>query len=161
MMKILGVELLSDNLDATADFYTSILGFEVDQKTDDYLSFKIGYSTLAFKRSINQQPVYHVAFTIPDNTLDEAMIWVSSKTEIIPASKDSVVAEFTAWNARSFYFYDNNGNVLEFIVRFDLGLKTSEPFTAGAVVGISEIAVVTEDVAKYSSNLTKITGVTA
>jgi len=158
-MKILKVELLSDNLDATADYYTSTLGFEVNEKTDDALSFKIGYSLLLFKRSINQQPVYHFAFNIPDNTLEEAMIWISAKTKIIPASKDSEVAEFSAWNARAFYFYDNNGNILEFIARFDLNEKTSAPFTASSVTCISEIAIVTENVKKYSSSLSKLTGV--
>jgi catechol-2,3-dioxygenase len=158
-MKILEVELLSDNLDTTAEFYANALGLEIIEKTADLLSIKIGFSTLVFKRSINLQPVYHIAFNIPENTLDEALIWVSSKTAIVPASADSQIAEFSAWNARAFYFYDNNGNVLEFIARFDLQQTTAAPFTSEAISCISEIAIVTENVRKYSSQLSKLTGI--
>jgi catechol 2,3-dioxygenase-like lactoylglutathione lyase family enzyme len=159
MMTILRVELLSDNLDSTAEFYTNILGIEVSEKTEDSVSFNIGQSVLSFKRSINQQPVYHFAFNIPNNTLDEALFWVSSKTQVIPIKENENIADFTAWNAKAIYFYDNNGNVLEFIARFDLSNETSEPFTASVITGISEIAVVTEDVPKYTERLSKLTGV--
>ncbi len=158
-MKILEVELLSDNLENTAAFYAESLGLPVIEKETDSLKIKIGYSTLTFKRSINRQPVYHIAFNIPENTLEEALIWVSSKTTIIPATADSQVAEFTAWNARAFYFYDNNGNVLEFIARFDLEQKTTAPFTSEAISCISEVAIVTENVRKYSRQLSKLTGI--
>jgi catechol-2,3-dioxygenase len=158
-MKILGVELLSDNLVATEEFYTGVLGLPLVGKDNDLVTFKAGMSMLTFKRSFNLMPVYHFAFNIPPDGVDEAFFWVSSKCPILPVADDQPIADFTAWNAKAFYFSDNNGNILEFIARRDLDMHDREPFTAAQILSISEIAIVTPDVSKYSRRLTKYTGV--
>jgi catechol 2,3-dioxygenase-like lactoylglutathione lyase family enzyme len=158
-MTILEIELLSDNLDATGEFYTNILGLEPESKDADHVSFRAGESILIFTRSVNLCPVYHFAFNIPKNTLDEAYIWISSRTSVIPVSETGAMADFTAWNAKAFYFYDNNGNILEMIAHFDLDNETNQPFTASVISGISEIAIVTEDVPRYTAQLSKISGI--
>ena len=50
----------------------------------------------------------------------EAFAWANKKVELIPITPTSNIADFKNWNAKAFYFYDNNQNIVEFIARFDL-----------------------------------------
>jgi catechol 2,3-dioxygenase-like lactoylglutathione lyase family enzyme len=144
-MNILEVELLTDNLEETELFYTQTLGLDVVNKSDDSVSFKIGKSTLVFVKSQNLKPVYHFAFNIPNNQLDKAILWSSARFKLLEVEEGSYVANFDSWNAKSVYFYDNNGNILEFIARFDLDNTSSLPFSSKSIQSISEIGFVTSD----------------
>jgi catechol 2,3-dioxygenase-like lactoylglutathione lyase family enzyme len=152
-MKINEVEIFTDNFEETTAFYSKILGFELIHSDQQTLTYKTGQTKLVFKRSFNLKPEYHFAFNIPCNKFDEALSWITEKTELIKISGDNVIADFKNWNAKSFYFYDNNGNILEFIARFDLNNRSVKSFDASSVESVSEIGLVTDDPHTYAEDL--------
>jgi catechol 2,3-dioxygenase-like lactoylglutathione lyase family enzyme len=152
-MKILEIELLTNDIQATISFYAKTLGLQIISANEDWVSFAAGSTKLTFKYSIIENPVYHFAFDIPNNQLLEAFAWVESRTdilEVIPANK---IADFYNWNAKSFYFYDNNGNILECIARFNLDNKSEKPFDGSSLISISEIGFVSKHVSELCDEL--------
>jgi len=151
-MKIKKVRILSRNLIETEKFYADILGFAIQEKTSATISFTIGNSELTFIKTDISNPVYHFAFNIPNNQLYEAEKWISSKTSVIKLENNPII-DFPNWNAKSLYFFDNNGNVLEFIARFDLKNESDILFNGSSILSISEIAFVTNDVEALAEKL--------
>jgi catechol-2,3-dioxygenase len=145
-MRITEIELLSNNLDSTIRFYRDLMGFEVADGSEDHVSFKAGDSLLTFVKSDIDIPVYHFAFNIPTHTLMEALDWSRKLVPIIPVNETEEIADFVSWNAKAFYFEDNNGNILEFIARYNLKDNYGGAFSAKSILSISEIAIVVDDV---------------
>lgn len=143
-MTIKELTLLSDNLAETKQFYARILGLPIVSEKTSALSFAAGATLLCFEQSTNLRPRYHFAFNIPYTSVMDAFSQMSKKVEILPISENSKLADFVNWNAKSFYFYDNNGNILEFIGRNDLPDrdKMDSPF----VLSVSEIGLPVENV---------------
>src|SRR6187402_3931007 len=137
-MNILELELLSDSISKTEAFYNRVLGFETINSDHLSVSFQVGTTKLTFHSSQNVNPVYHFAFDVPNNKLLEAFIWIESKTEIMYVIPPDKIADFSNWNAKSFYFYDNNGNILEFIARNDLDNASEKSFDGKSILSVSE-----------------------
>lgn len=152
-MQILEVSLLSDDLKRTETFYSGRLGLTAINKKPSSISFLAGRSILTFQQSNNLRPVYHFAFNIPKNKLNEAITWASLKFNLLRIENNDFIADFKAWNAASFYFFDNNGNILEFIARRDLNNKSDEPFSSDSILSISEIGIVTMNVSELAHKL--------
>jgi len=106
----------------------------------------IGTTRLCFRSTVLQEPCYHIAVDIPNNKLGEAFDWLKSRVEILQVTETSMFSKFEAWNAESFYFYDNNGNLLEFICRLDVPNTSEQPFDISQLLYISEIGIVCDDV---------------
>jgi hypothetical protein len=47
---------------------------------------------------------------------------------------------------RSLLFYDNNGNVLEFIARYNLDTESDKKFDGNSIVSVSEIGLVSQKI---------------
>jgi catechol 2,3-dioxygenase-like lactoylglutathione lyase family enzyme len=152
-MKITEIQIFTDNLKQTERFYTTVLELKILSKKENSISFSAGHSVLTFIKSQEEKPVYHFAFNIPNNKLNEAITCLSSKTELIKTSETEIIADFKAWNAKAVYFFDNNGNILEFIARFDSANASEIPFTGSSILSISEIAIATDDVEKLADKL--------
>jgi len=152
-MQILEVIMMSDDLKKTEEFYSGKLGLVSINKKPSAISFLAGRSILTFRHSKDLKPIYHFAFNIPNNKLNEAMTWASIKFNLLNIENNDFVADFKAWNATSFYFFDNNGNILEFIARHDLNNKSDEPFSGSSVICVSEIGIVTDDVTELVNRL--------
>jgi catechol-2,3-dioxygenase len=152
-MDILKLEILSHDLKETERFYHDILGFNVIHTSHHEISFQAGTTALTFKYVETIRPVYHFAFNIPNNKLDEAFKWTQDRVEIMDVTPGNKIADFVNWNARSIYFYDNNGNILEFIARYELDNKSDADFSAASILNISEIGVATDDVATQCDKL--------
>jgi catechol-2,3-dioxygenase len=152
-MKIKAIELLTNNITETAHFYNNILNIKTSNQTETEISFLIGTTQLTFQKSEVKNPNYHLAFDIPNNKLEEAFNWLNQKTTILPVTQDSNFSSFEAWNAKSFYFYDNNGNLLELICRFDTDNQSAVPFDSHALLFVSEIGIVTTDVSAMGEKL--------
>ena len=89
---------------------------------------------------------YHFAINIPANKIEEAKAWLASRVELIwiePYKSD--IADFVNWHAKSVYFYDPAGNIVELIARFDLDNKTGEPFSSSQFLSISEVGLVVKE----------------
>lgn len=145
-MKIKELYLLSNNLEETEVFYNNVLGMLTDSKNEVEIAFYAGETKIIFTESPDDTPVYHLAFDVPNNKLDEAYAWLKKRTTVLPVTTETEFSEFQLWNARSFYFYDNNGNLLEFICRFDLKNQSEQSFDSSSILYVSEIGLVTNDV---------------
>ncbi|MES2853710.1 MAG: hypothetical protein V4698_12430 [Bacteroidota bacterium] len=152
-MNILELELLTDSITETELFYTDVIGLKTISKTNSSVSFAAGSTKLTFRSSENLKPVYHFAFDIPNNKLLEAFAWIEKKTEIMEVVPPEKIADFYNWNAKSFYFYDNNGNILEFIARFSLDNASEKPFDGLSILSVSEIGFVTKNVSQLSDEM--------
>jgi len=152
-MNILEIELLSDDISKTELFYNEVLGLPTISKNESSVSFATVATKLTFRSSENLNPVYHFAFDIPNNKLLEAFDWIEKKTEIMEVVPPNKIADFYNWNAKSFYFYDNNGNILEFIARYDLDNQSQKPFDGASILSVSEIGFVSKNVEQQSEEM--------
>ena len=154
-MDILKLEILTNDMAGTEQFYHGTLGLDVLEKSDLIISFLAGETTLIFKFVANLKPIYHFAFNIPGNKLNEAFDWVANRTDIMDVTPGNKIADFVNWSAKSFYFYDNNGNILEFIARFELDNESNVEFGSASILNVSEIGVCTDDVTAECDALIK------
>lgn len=139
------IEILTNRLKQTKDFYEHVLNLPIVESGAKSVEIPIGTSTLVFLENTDTpSPVYHLAFTIPENQLHEAIAWGAHRLGLIQLDGTLFIAHFEAWNAHSVYFYDNNGNILEFIARHDLHNATTVAFDSGQIVNISEIGIVAD-----------------
>ena len=152
-MNIPELQLLSSNIPQTKKFYHEILGMRIIHADESSLKISAGQSTLQFIKVNDQNPFYHFAFNIPANKFNEAFAWANKKVELIPITPTSNIADFKNWNAKAFYFYDNNQNIIEFIARFDLDNNSDKVFDGSSIYSISEVGIVVDNAKAYSKKL--------
>ena len=152
-MHIKELILETNSLHKTKLFYHKTLELEIQDETDEVISFKAGKTKLSFKETKSEKPFYHFAFNITNNKFSDAFEWMNNKLDILPVNDEMLIAGYDNWNAQSFYFLDNNGSILEFIVRFDLPYHSNEPFSSGCIEEISEIGLVVDNVNEYAERL--------
>jgi catechol 2,3-dioxygenase-like lactoylglutathione lyase family enzyme len=152
-MRILKIELLTNDIEATSVFYQEVLGLKMIAINETSVSFQAGSTTLRFVLSKIKNPIYHFAFDIPNDNLLEAFQYLEKNTAILEVIPPDKIADFYNWNAKSFYFYDNNGNILEFITRYNLKNSTGEPFDGSSIISVSEIGFVAKSVSKLCDEL--------
>ena len=152
-MNIIELELLSNNIAETEKFYRKILGLKTVLVAKDEVIFRVGSTKLIFKEVIGISPVYHFAFDVPNNRFEEAYALIKSKTDLIPVSPGSDIADFKNWDAKSFYFFDNNGNIVEIITRYANRAYSDDPFTGSSYVSVSEIGLVTNNVPSLADRM--------
>ena len=152
-MEIKEIEIQTDDLKRTENFYSNVLGFKLIKKEHNTISFLAGNSILTFIKSTNLNPNYHFAFNIPKNKLNEATTWFNSKVNLLLNDENEIITDFGDWNAKAIYFYDNNNNIVEFITRFDLTNETEKKFDTSSILSISEIGIVANDPMKLASQI--------
>lgn len=160
-MKIKELHLLSDNIIETELFYNNVLNVKTEDKNLNTVSFNVGSTKIIFiQTKTNIKPVYHFAFDIPNNKFEEAFEWMKARTQLIPViDENNFVSKFDLWNAKSFYFYDNNLNLLELICRFDVNNETKKPFDSSSILYASEIGIVSESASQTADFLTNKHGI--
>jgi catechol-2,3-dioxygenase len=144
-MKLEHIQIQSNNIQQTALFYQDVLELPIIEKKTNSITIKAGNSLLEFVENATFKSIYHFAFNIPENKLDEAIQWCKSKVDLIVIEDENVITNFENWNANAVYFYDNNGNLLEFIARHDLENSQTETFSSKSILNISEIGIVNEN----------------
>ena len=141
------ITLLAKNVSALHRFYSDILELPVKYIDEKQIVVTAGESRLIFEETNSDaNPFYHFAFNIPSNKLDESLQWIQNKVELLWL-KDykSFVADFINWHAKSFYFLDCAGNILELIARFDLCDEEIKPFSSKQFRNVSEIGLVLDN----------------
>ena len=157
-MNIIELEILSDDLAATEKFYKKTLGLIPFFTEKDALFFQVGFTKLIFKKSEGLKPVYHFAIDVPNNRFFDAHHHIKQHTDIIPVEGEEI-GIFVNWDAKSFYFYDNNGNIVECITRYPNRAYDDEPFSNRSFISISEIGLVTNNVNELADTFVKEEGV--
>ena len=122
-------------VDELSVFYADVLALPVTKK-ENGIRILIGKSELLFEVAAKgTSPLYHFAFTIPSNKIEEARTWLLNKVELIwMEDYKSDIAEFVNWHARSVYFFDPAGNIVELIARADLKNESHEPFQSNQIL---------------------------
>ncbi|MET7036932.1 VOC family protein [Elizabethkingia miricola] len=152
--------LQTHNLIETEKFYSENLQLEVITKTESSVSFRAGDSVLTFEQNERGENFkYHFAFNIPTNQLEEAIIWAYNKVELIRNPESHLITNFDNWKAQAIYFYDNNGNLAEFIGRKDLDNNSDTEFSSKSILNISEIGIVTDNPLDLANRITQQTGI--
>lgn len=152
-MHIQEVILCTASITRTKQFYTKTLELPVTKETNDSITFSAGATLLTFNALSNEKPFYHIAFNITNNKFSDSFEWINSKLDILPIDNGLPIAVYPNWNAESFYFHDNNGNILEFIVRFDLPYHSSAAFSNADIKEISEVGIVAGNVPAAAAEL--------
>lgn len=128
---------------ATADFYEQRMGLEVAREGS--LIVRLPGGELHFHAAA-PAPWYHFALLVPGNRFDAAATWGTERLPVQDGDGDPVI-EFPRWNAHALYFKDPLGNVVELIAhRGYQEASTAGAFRSSELRGISEIAVVSDDV---------------
>lgn len=141
-MQINRVILQTSALKKLTAFYKTAMGLPVDSKNENETTIRIGSTELEFKQVSAADPFYHVAINIPANKIEEAKSWLSGRVELIWMDDyKSDIADFVNWHAKSVYFFDPAGNIIELIARFDLANKAVEPFSSEQFLSISEMGL--------------------
>lgn len=155
-MQVKRIVLQTAYLKTLEEFYSSILDLPLQEINDTRISARIGSTELVFDETKDSEPFYHFAINIPANKIDEAKRWLNNKVNLLWIEDyKSDVADFVNWHAKSVYFYDPAGNILELIARFDLANNNSEPFSPKHLLSISEVGLVfnQEDFEKKTTEL--------
>ena len=153
-MQIKELHIRTNDLQGTENFYHEVLELPLGEKSPMHLLFKLKQSLVYFDFIDHSPAAYHIAFNIPCNQIADALQWLRNKINIIPID-DSFIANFKNWNAKAFYFFDNNKNILEFIARDELQNQSGFPFDASSILSVSEIGIVTPYVEETCDMLIK------
>jgi catechol-2,3-dioxygenase len=142
------VTLQTTMLDEQKAFYVRDLDFPLIEESSDAFTIQIGSSRLEFRvTETPDRPLYHFAIDVPENQLEEALTWTSARTKVeAKADSNESIHFFEAWNAHAFYWLDAERNIAEFITRHTAGTTGDSAFSTTRLVGITELAVVTQDV---------------
>ena len=149
-MHLLKLHLQTADLAATQHFYAEILGLPTHPSGTDRVTVVVGTSTLVFHPApASEDPFYHVAFTVPANQIAAAQSWLQARLQLLPVSETDYIADFRNWEAKSVYFHDASGNILECIARAPLQNSSTQPFGPDSLLGLSEVGLVVPDVPAY------------
>lgn len=143
-MKIEKLEIATADIEKQLHFYRDLLSLEIRDQKEGSFETVMGFSILRFREDKNFTP-YHIALHIPDNQEGKALAWLKSRVSILKSNQDEIV-DFSAWDAKSVYFYDEDKNIMEFIARRDFNKPSSEVFTENSLLGIAEIGMATNNI---------------
>jgi catechol 2,3-dioxygenase-like lactoylglutathione lyase family enzyme len=144
-MFITSIDLETLDLSQARSFYIQTLGLRLQQETADSFTVQAGATALTFRASATRPLLYHFAFTVPINKFSQAKVWLKAKTTLLQGDgQDEFVSARV--RARSAYFSDPAGNILEIIAREDLPPQAGEDFEPADVAQISEMGLVVDDV---------------
>jgi catechol 2,3-dioxygenase-like lactoylglutathione lyase family enzyme len=135
-------------------FYCTTLGLPLLTKTSDSFTVQAGRTRLTFQESERDVSSYHIAFTIPRQLFSEAKAWVQKRLPLLQKNGQDEIF-FANLNARSFYFCDPAGNILEYIVHYHLNDERERADDTIPVLHVSEIGLPVEDVPAFADQLFK------
>jgi len=143
-MKIEKLEIASADIGKQLHFYRDLLELEIRDQDERFFEIVLGYSILKFWQDTNFTP-YHIAIHIPDRQEEIALRWLKSRVSILKNDQEEIV-DFSGWDAKSVYFYDEDKNIMEFIARGNLNKPASEDFSEKSLLGIAEIGLATNNI---------------
>jgi catechol-2,3-dioxygenase len=159
-MRIQKLVLQTTDLQRQYSFYVEQFNFQVVTADQDHFCFSAGDSLVEFRAYTGKDiSPYHLAFTIPAGQLINAADYLAAKGINLVTKGNQSVFHFESWNATSVYFRDPDNNILELIVRFNLGRRNgSVQFSPTDIIQVSEIGIVADDPQAFSSYINGQTG---
>lgn len=153
-MTITHLVLYTNHLQQQVQFYSQVLQLAAVSISDTAATYRTPGTTLTWHTGQAGAP-YHFAFNIPANKATEAIAWLKQRVTLIPFEGKELV-DFPNWNAESVYFYDADGNILEFIARKNLGNAVNEPFGPGQILNVSEVGLAVENIETTYNQLNQL-----
>ena len=143
-MHLKNITIKTARLEELKKFYSSQLALPVQEVEKSVAAIQIGESLLRIEETNTGQPFYHFAINIPANKIEKAREWLEEKKIELLWMEDykGEIADFVSWHAKSVYFFDPAGNIVELIARFDLNNSSPEQFSSRQFLCISEIGLV-------------------
>ena len=143
-MHLRNITIKTSRLQELRKFYSSQLTLQIEEDGQSMIVVRMGDSLLHIEHTSTEEPFYHFAINIPANKIEEAREWLKKKNIELLWMEDykSEVADFVNWHAKSVYFFDPAGNIVELIARFDLNNSSTESFSSKQFLCISEIGLV-------------------
>ncbi len=162
-MQLQEVTLATGNVEEMKKFYSEELGFkEIEAvSASDGFSFHCGYTRINFVPG-DKDAKYHFAFNIRPDQLQDAANWLDQHGIDLLENEEKTgkIVDFSSWRAKSIYFYDPAGNIVELIARAAISPAGNAPkFSALSVVAVSEIGIVCDDVAAMREWIITVHGV--
>lgn len=155
-MHITHLQLFTSNLAQQRNFYSSLLNLDIIDEGEKSFSVNIGKTILCFEEG-DVNGIYHFAINIPSYKIESALNWIAGKIEIQKFENKQIV-NFPNWNAKSIYFYDHDGNIVELISRNNLNIISKSNFTKSDLLSISEIGLPTLNIAEVFKLLNEKSG---
>lgn len=144
-MDIINTTLKTHKLKVMKYFYEQILGFVIDNETPNSFQITLGKSSIVFNdKNVVGEPYYHFACDIPSNQFLEAKKWVMDKTNLL-TEKGLNEIDFTYSVAKSFYFEDPSGNIIEFMARLEDNPPSDKTFSLESIQKLSEMSLIVHD----------------
>jgi len=148
--------MCASNYEATKQFYETTLHFPLTSEEHNRFTIKVGTSMITFvKAPLEESPFYHFAFDVPSNQFEEAKAWIKEKIELSQEQGEDEVY-FPFIDAKSIYFEDPAGNIVELICRFSDAKPSEEPFSTASLQKVSEMSIVVTDKLNALSALQKV-----
>jgi len=153
-MKIHQLELFIGNYEETVAFYQDTMGFTYRKNGEGSTDMEVGSGTVTFHKKSGVDCYYHFALNIPFNLFDSAKAYMAERVTLAKEDDEDEVF-FKESKARSFYFLDPAGNIVEFIAREGVNPDSEAgSFSPSEVLGISEIGISSEEVYQCSKEVT-------
>ena len=145
------IALTCINFEKQVDFYQNTLGFKLNINENNSFELQTQQSKLVFIKDDIQKQNYHYAFLVCEKHFREALNYIKERNiPILPITSETNdrvnKEEVKVWNSgQSFYFYDADENILEFIFRPTLEHSSDKPFSLEEIISINEIGIPVKD----------------
>ncbi len=157
-MKIHHLELDCANLEELKHFYTHKFKFPLVNESVDHFTLKLGESELCFRENRLRKSYYHFAFNISYSAVDQALDWLHQKVDLLRHEGEMLI-DFSSWQAKSLYFLDPAGNIVELIGRQNFNADKVANFSESDILNISEVGVPLFEVSSVAKKLTTGVGI--
>lgn len=137
-MEIKELKIVSNHIIEQESFYKNVLGFPCKNLSNSELEIEAG-STKLILQSSDKPVFYHFAFLIPSGSLESAIEFLENRSIELLALKGNKIIHFNS--DRAIYFYDKDGNIVEFIERPSLNYPKSQEFSIDQIITINEIGL--------------------
>lgn len=155
-MELRKLKLYSKDISAQFGFYKNELGFEVDFFEENKISISAGSTQLIFEEDKWSNLIYHFAFLIPNQKIEQAIDFLEKRgIELLTKEGEKIIYFGTKENhsGRAIYFFDKDGNIVEFIERESLNFEEEEDFNINQILKINEIGMPVDDPMEMSRQL--------
>ncbi len=155
-MELRKIKLYSKDISAQYDFYKNVLGFESNFFEENKISISAGSTQLIFEEDKLSNFIYHFAFLIPNQKIEQAIVFLENKgIELLKRDGEKIIYFGTKENhtGRAIYFYDEDGNIAEFIERESLNFQSDDNFNIQQILKINEIGMPVDNPMEVSRQL--------
>jgi len=155
-MQLRKLKLFSKDISTQHNFYKNVLGFDVHFFEENKISISAGSTELIFEEDKNCNFIYHFAFLIPSQKIEQAIDFLEKKgIELLKRDGEKIIYFGTKENhtGRAIYFFDEDGNIAELIERESLNFENKKDFDINQIIKINEIGMPVDDTMEVSRQL--------